>query len=499
MLTTTNSQGVYLSRSGTSFATPVVTGSIALLVQWFKPSTPNYDGIKAAQDLLDTTYALGTCRADVINLLTVVRGKKCREDGNLDDTLGHGLLDIAQALAVIQEQNSPGVAMQAGAWDAVPRVHRFGSSLVLSTPFGDTAARLRSVLNNAIVVDELGRGHRFVLGSLVGGTAGVQTADLLFANSHAPSFSIDKTLANDKTLRFSFRQNTTVETSLPAYIEGTAQRQLFTSGAPTESLINLLADSPTLSVAYGITHKGASNKTAIGKSFVRLSFSDSALTGQTRDRPKPEDERGNQRLIRLSGEHHLAHRHAGKPSTRLRWQAALLSEDSETLGGANRGIYGFNHGAKTRAFSLGADHSLAHGLTLSADITQARTQAGQGGLITRWSNLHSAGWALSLTHTAPDAKTRTGLRLSQPLRTTSGTLDLHYPARYFHKSRRIEFDTARVGLRPSGRELRLELAQDRQVNSWLNLETRLLYRHEPNHHRSTPNEYGVGLGIRIKF
>ncbi len=479
---------------GTSFAAPVVAGSVALLVQYFEPSTMDYNGVKAAQDLLDTTYALGSCRTGVADSV-VVRGKACRVADNLDDELGHGLLDLQAALAITQPQNSPGVGLTAGAWDSVPKMHRHGSVLALSTPFGDTATRLREVLNNAIVIDELGRGHRYALGSMVGSGAGTQIDSLLFAAPVAQGFSIDRELIGDKTISLSFSQNTTPEVS---YIEGNAQKKLFASGAPTESFTNLLADSPTLSIAYGDTGTGKGTKGKFSSLF-RLSYSDSALTGESRDRHTPDEERGEQQLIRLSGEHRLAKLHSNKPSTRLRWQAALLREDSETLGGANRGVYGLNHGAKTRAFSIGADQPLANGLTLSADITSAKIGAGQGGLIARWDSVRAQGWALSLTHSATDSKTLTGLRLSQPLRTSSGAMDLSYPARYFHEENRVEFDTARVGLRPSGRELRLELTQSRAITPWFDLESRLLYRHEPNHLQAASAEYGASLGIRIRF
>ena len=351
------------------------------------------------------------------------------------------------------------------------------------------------MLNNAIVIDELGRGHRYALGSMVGSGAGTQIDSLLFAAPAAQGFSIDRELIGDKTISLSFSQNTTPEVS---YIEGNAQKKLFASGAPTESFTNLLADSPTLSVSYGDTGTGTGTKGKFSSLF-RLSYSDSALTGESRDRHTPDEERGEQQLIRLSGEHRLAKLHSNKPSTRLRWQAALLREDSETLGGANRGVYGLNHGAKTRAFSIGADQPLANGLTLSADITSAKIGAGQGGLIARWDSVRAQGWALSLTHSATDSKTLTGLRLSQPLRTSSGAMDLSYPARYFHEENRVEFDTARVGLRPSGRELRLELTQSRAITPWFDLESRLLYRHEPNHLQAASAEYGASLGIRIRF
>ena len=120
----------------------------------------DYNGVKAAQDLLDTTYALGACRYDKIAGVTVadnviVTGKECREatrdvSGSqeriyeLDDELGHGLLDLKAALAITQPQNSPGVGLTAGAWDSVPKMHRHGSVLALSTPFGrhgNTATR----------------------------------------------------------------------------------------------------------------------------------------------------------------------------------------------------------------------------------------------------------------------------------------------------------------------------------------------------------------------
>ena len=502
--------------TGTSFAAPVVSGSVALLVQYFKPSMPNYNGVTAAQRLLDTTYALGDCRYDKIARVTVadnviVTGKECREatrdvSGSqeriyeLDEQFGNGLLDLKAALTqIVQSPSSQGVAGAAGDWASVPKMHRRGSVLALSMPFGDAATRLRSVLNSAIVIDDLGHAHRYALGSMVGSGTGTQIDSLLFAAPAAQSFSIDRELIGDKTISLAFSQNTTPEVS---YIEGNAQKKLFASGAPTESFTNLLADSPTLSIAYGDTGTGTGIGTGTkGKfsSLFRLSYSDSALTGESRDRHTPDEERGEQQLIRLSGEHRLAKLHGNKPSTRLRWQAALLREDSETLGGANRGVYGLNHGAKTRAFSIGADQPLANGLTLSADITSAKIGAGQGGLIARWDSVRAQGWALSLTHSATDSKTLTGLRLSQPLRTSSGVMDLSYPARYFHEENRVEFDTARVGLRPSGRELRLELTQSRTITPWFDLESRLLYRHQPNHLQAAPAEYGASLGIRIRF
>ena len=482
-LTNTPSNGVYTNALGTSFATPVVTGAVSLLVQYFKPGTSDYNGIKAAQDLLDTTFGLGTCAG--------MRGKACRVANKLDNILGHGLLDIPQALTVVQPAGTAGVATQAGSWASVARMHRRGSVLALSVPFGDTAARLRSVLNRAIVIDELGRGHRFVLGSLVSQPAATPIDSLLFAQPLAPQFSLAKTFGGDRTLRLSFAKNTSAE---PSYIEGKAHKRLFASGAPIESFTKLLADAPSFSVAYE-----SSETRAKGKNVFRLSYSGSALAGQARAQKRPDEERGGQQLLRLSGEHQLAPRDNAKPSARLRWQVALLDEESETLGGANRGVYGLSQGATSQAFSFGADQPLARGFVLSADLTSASTQAGQGGLIARWNQVRSRGWAVSLAHRSFDSRVLTGLRLSQPLRTSRGTLDLHYPARYFYGENRVEFERARVGLRPSGRELRLELAQTRTLEPWLDLETRFLYRHEPNHNRGASPEYGATLGFRIRF
>ena len=109
------------------------------------------------------------------------------------------------------------------------------------------------------------------------------------------------------------------------------------------------------------------------------------------------------------------------------------------------------------------------------------------------------GWALGLTQASHNGKTLTGAQISQPLRTTSGTLDLHYPARYYSNENRVAFESARVGLRPSGRELRLEIAQSRAIKPWLTMQSRFLYRHQPNHTRSAPAEYGFALGFNITF
>ena len=467
--------GLNPNQRGSDYAASVVTASITLLVQYFKETNPQYNGLDAAQDLLDTTFGLRKCRG--------MRGKACRLAGKLDHEVGHGLLDLKAALSIQQTQDSPGgVALTSGDWAAVPRVHRHGSLLALGTPFGDAPGRLQVALDRAIVIDDLGRAHRGALSALVATGAETHTDLLLLAPVQALRFSVAKAVLSDKAaMHFSFSPNTTPFKPQEA--------ELFASGAPSESLSNLLGESPSFSVAYRSTE-------GKGTSQVQLSYSSSTLTGRDSaedTNPQGDSQNSKQQLIRLAG------KHSAKPEVQLRWQAALLDEESQTLGGANQGIYGFNHGAQTYAFSLGASRSLPHSLTLNADITASRTHAGQGGLIARWNKVRALGWALGLTQASHNGKTLTGAQISQPLRTTSGTLDLHYPARYYSNENRVAFESARVGLRPSGRELRLEIAQSRTIKPWLTMQSRFLYRHQPNHTRSAPAEYGFALGFNITF
>ena len=493
--------GVSPNARGTSFAAPVVTASVALVVQRFAPTMDGYTGVEAAQRLLDTTYGLGTCAG--------LRGEACRDAlpnaAKLDDTFGHGLLDLKLALTVYtRPSNSPPqtVALGAGLWGAVERATHRGSGLSFGGVFGDVGRRVRLALAGAIIMDDLNHAHRGILSGLVGSGVRTRTDELLLTESPTKHFSLHNHTGRKGALRLSYSEETTADIS---YIHGTAARRLFASGQPMESLTNLVADAPAFSLSYS---PSANNRTADStadstKTRYWLSYSDSAFTGDKRDQLDNSTERGGQRLLRFGAVHTLSgNQRAGARAhlgTRVRWATALLDENSETLGGVNRGVYGFEHGAETRAFSLGIDHGLSPALSLATDITTARTEAGQGGLITKWDSVRSVGWSFSVRHESPDSKTQSGVRFSQPLRANDGAIHFSYPVRYHLADKRISHEQRSIGLRPSGRELRLELSTSHAPEPWLDIEGRFLYRHEPNHDRTADDEYGFGLGVRIHF
>ena len=91
-----------------------------------------------------------------------------------------------------------------------------------------------------------------------------------------------------------------------------------------------------------------------------------------------------------------------------------------------------------------------------------------------------------------------GLRISQPLRVTSGGLRLNLPTGFDYATETPEYGIRRLTLAPDGRELLGELAWSGRL-LWGQGGMSVFYRHQPGHYAASPADLGAAISWNAAF
>lgn len=187
-------------------------------------------------------------------------------------------------------------------------------------------------------------------------------------------------------------------------------------------------------------------------------------------------------------------------SVDLQVSYAYLDEAESLLGSSASGAFAFNDGAASHLSTARLGYRPIGGIELFAQATIGVSQMNDDtGLLRDWSTVRSDAFALGvIAADVAEEGDRVGLVLGQPLRVSSASATLDMPvARTTSGS--IERVQEQVGLTPSGRELRLELAYQRALAEKDTLGTWLMLQHEPGHDASADPAMGVGVRYTRQF
>ena len=170
------------------------------------------------------------------------------------------------------------------------------------------------------------------------------------------------------------------------------------------------------------------------------------------------------------------------------------------LGSSASGAFAFDDGAASHLGTARLGYRPIVGIELFAQATIGVSEMDDDtGLLRDWSAVRSDAFALGvIAADVAEEGDRVGLVLGQPLRVSSASAMLDMPvARTTSGS--VERVQEQVGLMPSGRELRLELAYQRALAEKDTLGTWLMLQHEPGHDATADPALGVGVRYTRRF
>lgn len=457
--------------TGTSFSTPVISGAVALLAQAF----PNLSGADIVQLLFDTANDLGVSGVDAI--------------------YGRGRIDLSRAF------RPRGATALAGSGVAVTGDAANG---VTSAAMGDAG---RTGTAQAVVLDTLGRAYGIDLAATIARagpeprlTAALSGGQQRLSAGFGPgmiALTIDGNGARALTLDRPQAERARASAGMMATRIGprTAFALGFaTSGAGLAGQIGGRGPSPFL----------IANDPAGGPGFLAGGTSAFALRHDlgaigltlTADRgfalaPRLDPGRRNRDRHGYAGIGLSVDRRFGPVRLGAGW--SRLIERRTVLGALFR--TGLANGGTTDFIDLSADASFGP-WSLAAQARRGWTRAGGaiGG-----ARLTSSAFALDAARRdVAVAGDRLSLRIAQPLRVTSGGLDLTLPTGYDYAAGITATTATRIGLAPRGREIDVEAGWGAPLlGGWLS--TSLFWRNDPGHFESLPDDRGAAIRFSAGF
>jgi hypothetical protein len=474
----------YARLSGTSMATPHVTGAAAAL----KSSWMFLTGREVASILFASARDLGA--------------------PGVDEVYGRGLLDLEAALRPIGELKSL-------AGSGTPISMR-GTALFASAPVrGALAAAARAGRLRMAVFDGFGRDFQIDLGSAIrpaergasalgplleavdaaeqrsystlGGTLRVaqRSPGTRFALGQLElagresgwgdaGFSVSRVDAGGREVSFGF-------SGMGAQSFGLAGELARRGDAP----LAVGLANPYFSLAAQHMHVGVGLPLRGG-----LRVKVGALLSDPRSRAKRRQHMGWAEL-------------AGGTRAAL-WSigAGRLQEEDSVLGTAHSGALRFRGTAGTTAVSAGVAVTALPRLTVGAQYTLGRTAGAENrtdSLVSGYTSTRSEACSVFAALASPFSRGDSlSLTVSRPLRAVSGRLRMRVPVRADENGAPVT-DSRSIALAPEGRETRADLLYLRPIHEHARWFVGVGLRHQPDHDPRAPIDVMLGGGLRGEF
>jgi hypothetical protein len=156
-------------------------------------------------------------------------------------------------------------------------------------------------------------------------------------------------------------------------------------------------------------------------------------------------------------------------------------------------------GADSLFLDLDAAWRPADDWRLGASLRRAWTRPHGGGLLAAGSQFMAQGWAVDFARYGVFASDDSlALRVSQPLRVTSGGLDFDLASAYDYDTLTATRSRQRLSFVPQGREIVSELAWRGRLWGGAGSAS-LFYRKDPGHYAALPDDKGVALSWSGRF
>ena len=468
--------------SGTSFSAPQIAGAVALLAQAF----PNLTGAQIVQLLLTTARDAGAAGTDPV--------------------YGRGVLDLTRAFQPV------GTTSLAGS--RAPTSDNFNAAL--SAPMGDAGQGALGV----VVLDGFDRAFATDLARTIRhegparqlpqlmasrqrgfsvGTSGMQVAVSLVPTRD--SIRIErlgigsqdaaraKMLAGSVVARLGDKAQFAIGASESA---GTLSARLSGSAEPAF----LIARDPTHSSGFDVDIAASA---AVRRQFGSWAFTLGEEAGDVRTRRDTQfaallrrPERFAYARTTLGVDRAFGGLHASMTATHLREADTLLGARFSGALGAAR--------ADSLFLDIAARYDLGSGWSLGGSMRQGWTHARLRGGVEGSGLVRTNGFAADIGKDGLLlAGDRFGLRVAQPLRVSSGGIDLRLPGGWDYYSQSVDrWNATRLNLAPTGREVDLELAY-----SWPfaggDVSSNLFLRRQPGNYAAMPVDRGAAVRVNFGF
>jgi len=157
------------------------------------------------------------------------------------------------------------------------------------------------------------------------------------------------------------------------------------------------------------------------------------------------------------------------------------------------------HGADSAFADISLRSPLGSRWHLGGSYRQGLTMARNSQLIASGSRLWSNAWSLDISRQGNVVSGDSlGLRISQPLRVTSGGLRLNLPTGFDYASETPVYGLQRLTLAPDGRELLGEMAWSGPL-LWGQGGISMFYRRQPGHYAASPADVGAAVSWSAGF
>ncbi|MBU6406986.1 MAG: S8 family serine peptidase, partial [Alphaproteobacteria bacterium] len=193
-----------------------------------------------------------------------------------------------------------------------------------------------------------------------------------------------------------------------------------------------------------------------------------------------------------------------------RWRAALGVAMQEERGSVLGTAWREDLGTRPQARSTSASASLVwrheDALSLSAALELGQTRLAEGGFLRGGEPFATSAWRLSASHALvpllpalSSADAQLELSVSQPLRVENGSFHGLLPTADAYGRRSLSFESRRIEAAPSGREMRLEASYRAWIADSASLSLEAVHVLEPGHRADAERDTSARVGLRFAY
>jgi len=479
--------------SGTSFATPHVSGALALVLQRF----PTLSAAQAVDLLLTTATDLGASGTDTV--------------------FGRGLLNIQAAFL------AQGVAGLATSDQVIgPRIDFFETSMDLGPSFGNALSQ-QNFLGSAIILDAYDRPFRVDLRDrIINSTSDLTVAPFLENNE---TQLVSTPMPKGFSLNFEITKNdpTDPDGEITGFSRGVAGYDLlqndigtirFSAELGTVSEVSAAHEASTLNLfSNGITEEASGGiffnsswisspqLTLLGKGD-SLKYSHSFSEGTKLDFGIHRS--SGFASASIAGAGHLAQaQFSHKTSNGFSYglTTGYVLEENSLFSSSSNGAFGTINDNRSLHTSLSASWEINDKTNIFATYTDATVKPSftGAGLVDNWSRIYANSFAVGVTSESQFSDgDRLGISFGQPLRVRKSSADLTIPVGRDLLGNVLQ-ETQRVNLVPTGRQIDIQLAYSLNTGNQSEVSSFAVLSFQPGHDHSADPEPAIGLKWRRKF
>jgi len=481
--------GGYFFYSGTSFATPHISGAAALLVGAF----PNLTGKQVADLLFDSATDLGAAGPDAI--------------------YGSGLVNIEEAF---KPKGTTSIAVISATGETT-LIDMDSSALLGGAAFGGFRG-LAAAVNNSMMLDDYNRSYRVDLGQRVfDPNATIELESIMDSRKGSRRSTLQFDQATHVT--FSWREDWRFRDVEEQYFSHQNKAKNRNYDLRMKLAMTLSPDQ-SMTFSQGLSLKEAMEDydqdafLSLGKEdFVALmGRSDSQYlalahkvdpathvtiaTGHGGRQWRQYNLKADSYVMMARLDHGLS------DTVHLGFDLGVINEKGSVLGSLSTGALSLGKGATTTFVNTRFDWALSGKMQVFGRASYGRTavQAADVSLVQQIDDLSSASFSFGVIgHSLFQRGDRLSLAISQPLRVSGGTADMSYVSARDYQTDSLSFISSRTSLSPEGREIDFELAYRAARIFGAEVDINLLHQINPNHDAAQPDNTGILIRLGSEF